>query len=123
MMARPFPDNDDDLAFDRTPLQVSRSQTQILKNQARAQIEEFREAVYKSGLTSGRSSVESLRFQKRKLTKQSKLDKENIYEEMINIAVNSETYSEDSALDEAKSKLKELKGKISQSTLMAKDKD
>ena len=32
---------------------------------------------------------------------------------MINIAVNSETYSEDSALDEAKSKLKELKGKIS----------
>ena len=57
--------------------------------------------------------MESLKFQKRKLTKQSKLDKENIYEEMINIAVNSETYSEDSALDEAKSKLKELKGKIS----------
>ena len=55
--------------------------------------------------------MESLRF------KNTKSDKETIYEAMVSIAANSDKYPEDTALADANSSLKELRGKISQSSL------
>ena len=42
---------------------------------------------------------------------------------MVSIAANSDKYPEDTALADANSSLKELRGKISQSSLQTKDKN
>ena len=117
VIPRPFTDIEEDFIFDKRTLHPSISETQLLKNQARAQIDEFRDSVYKSGLSSARHSMESLRF------KNAISDKETIYEAMVSIAANSDKYPEDTALADANSSLKELRGKISQSSLQTKDKN
>ena len=55
--------------------------------------------------------MESLRF------KNTMSDKETVYEAMMSIAAKSDKYPEDTALADANSSLKELRGKISQSSL------